>query len=423
LPILLGVAIVFTLISVPAHADSRGSGPGKRQWTHRVSGEIARFGAVTTDPVDGTVYAYGIRTPLGSAELESFVRAIHPRTGKTLWTAPAPRILADAELLVDGARGHLVLSGGYNDGAVVTVLDRQGGLVWQGTGAVGRTLAALDPTSGQVCTVTQDTGSGTVWTTACWSAEGVELFSDRYDSGAALGSGSGPMDIEIDSATGAVVVLGQHRFGDQNGIGQKRMVVSAHSTQGELLWRTDSYAGPRAEGVDLEINPHNGRVYAFGEVRRSSLFLHGLRADNGQMLFRRTWSAGKKSRLSLAQHLVSLPGSGKLVATALHARTLQVVTVNAAGRRVRVARTAVDDYGPLVTQDQRRRIRLAFAPTHRRLVVESYSLRGRRLWRWSTKLPKSSTAVAVGPAALDTRTGRYVVATEQRGRAILHFFK
>jgi hypothetical protein len=423
LPILLGVAIAFTLISVPAHADSRADGPGRRQWTHEMSGEIARFGAVTTDPGGGTIYAYGIRRSPDSAELESFVRAIHPRTGKTLWTTPAPRILADAELLVDGARGHIVLSGGYDSPAAVTVLDRRGNLVWQSTGAVGRTLAALDPTSGRMCTVSQDDGSGTTWTTACWSAEGVKLFSDGYESGAALGYGSRPIDIEIDSATGAVVVLGQHRFGDQNGIGQNRMVISAHSAQGDLLWRTDSYAGPRAEGVDLEINPHNGRVYAFGQARRSGLFLHGLRADNGQMLFRRTWSAGEKSRLSFAQHLVSVPGTGKLVATALHAGALQVVTVNASGRRVRVARTAVDDYAPLVTQDRRRRVRLAFAPTHRRLVVESHSLRGRRLWRWSTELPTSSTAVAVGPATLDTRTGRYVVATEQRGRAILHSFK
>jgi hypothetical protein len=420
LPILLGVAIASALASAPAHADSRANRQGERQWTHQMSGELARFGSVATDPVDGTVYVYGIRRPRGSAELKAFVRAVDGRTGKTLWTTPAPQIYADVELLVDGARGHIVLSGGYDSPAAVTVFDRQGDLLWQSAGAVGRTLAAVDPSGGRVCTVSQDRGSGTTWTTACWSADGEVLFSHGYESGAALGYGSRPIDIEIDSATGAVVVLGQHRFGDQNGIGQNRMVISAHSAQGDLLWRTDAYAGPRAEGVDLEINPHNGRVYAFGQARRSSLFLHGLRADNGQMLFRRTWSAGKKSRRSSAQHLVSLPSSGKLVASALHGRTLQVVTVNAAGRRVRVARTAVDDDAPLVTQDARRRVLLAFSPGHRRLVVEGYSLRARRLW--STKLRSSTRVVAVGPAALDTRTGRYVVATEHRGRATLHAF-
>ncbi|MCW2737697.1 MAG: hypothetical protein JWN97_2341 [Nocardioides sp.] len=422
LPILLGM-IASTLISLPAHADSRANRPGERQWTHQMSGEFARFGAVATDPANRTVYVYGIRQPHDSAESESFVRAIHRRTGKTLWTTPAPQIYADVELMVDGTRGHITLSGGYDSPAAVTVLDRQGNLVWQSTGAVGRTLAAVDPTSGQTCTVSQDRGSGTTWTTACWSTEGVALFSDRYESGAGPGSGSRPLDIEIDSATGAVVVLGQHRFGDQNGIGLNRMVISAHSPHGDLLWRTDSYAGPRAQGVDLEINPHNGRIYAFGQVRRSSLFLHGLRADSGQLLFRRTWSAGRKGRLSLAQHLVSLPGSGNLVATGLHGRTLQIVTVNAAGRRVRVARTTVQGDAPLVTQDPRRRVLLAFSPDQRSLVVESYSMRAHRLWRWSTKLRKSSTVMAMGPAALDPRTGRYVVATEQRGRGILHAFE
>jgi hypothetical protein len=322
--------------------------------------------------------------------------------------------------VVDGARGHIVLSGGYDSPAAVTVLDRRGDRVWQSAGAVGRTLAAVDPSSGRVCTVSQDSGSGTTWTTACWSADGEALFSDGYESGAGPGSGNRPLDIEIDSATGAVVVLGQHRFGDENGIGQNRMVVSAHSAQGDLLWRTSSYAGPRAEGVDLEINPRNGRVYAFGQVRRSSLFLHGLEADNGQVLFRRSWSAGGKGRPTRAQHLVSLPGSGKLVTTALHGRALQVVTVDAAGRRVRAARTAVHDDAPLVTQDPRRGVLLAFSPGHRRLVVEGYSLRARRLW--STTLRNTTRVMAVGPAALDTRTGRYVVATEHRGRAILHAF-
>jgi len=420
LPILLGVAIASTLISVPAHAESRANGPGERQWTHQMSGELARFGSVATDPVNGTVYVYGTRRPRGGAELEAFVRAVDGRTGRTLWTTPAPQIYANAELLVDGARGHIVLSGGYDSPAAVTVLDRQGDQVWQSAGAVGRTLAAVDPTSGRVCTVSQDRGSGTTWTTACWSADGVASFSDRYESGAGPGSSSRPLDIEIDSATGAVMVLGQHRFGDENGIGQNRMVISAHSTQGDLLWRTDSYAGPRAEGVDLEINPHSGRVYAFGEVRRSNLFLHGLRAADGQLLFRRSWSAGRKGRVNLPQHLVSLPRSGGLVATGLHGRALQIVTVNAAGRRVRVARTAVHGDAPVVTQDPRRRVLLASSPGQGRLVVEGYSLRARRLW--STKLRKRATVLAVGPVALDTRTGRYVVATEQRGRAILHAF-
>ena len=420
LPILLGVAIAFTLTSAPAHADSRANGPGKRQWTHQMSGELARFGSVATDPVNGTVYVYGIRRPRGNAELEAFVRAVDGRTGKALWSTPAPQIYADAELLVDGARGHIVLSGGYGSPAAVTVLDRQGDLLWQSAGAVGRTLAAVDPTSGRACTVSQDRGSGTTWTTACWSADGEVLFSHGYESGSGPGSSSRPLDIEIDSATGSVVVLGQHRFGDENGIGQNRMVVSAHSAQGDLLWRTSSYAGPRAEGADLEINPHSGRIYAFGDVRRSSLFLHGLKAGNGQLLFRRSWSAGGKGRPTLPQHLVSLPGSGKLVTTALHGGSLQVATVNAAGRRVRAAQSGVHDDAPLVTQDARRGVLLAFSPGQRRLVVEGYSLRARRLW--STKLRSSTRVVAVGPAALDTRTGRYVVATEHRGRATLHAF-
>ena len=86
---------------------------------------------------------------------------------------------------------------------------------------------AVDPTTGRVCVVTA-TGTGSTWTTQCWSSSGQGQFAKDFRSR----SNSWPNAIAIDDATHRTFVVGG-RTKKFRGV----VTTLAYDAQGRELWK------------------------------------------------------------------------------------------------------------------------------------------------------------------------------------------
>jgi hypothetical protein len=199
--VVLAIAAVL-LAGLPAVAEAP---PVEVAWRNTMK-RPADSQRLLVDPASGDLIA--VTAP--SNDAVQVVRRLDGRTGKLRWTAEVPGWMTD--LAVHPASGRVVLAGKETAGVRLVVLDAGGAVVWQRLTSEETLVGlAVDPVSGQICTVGRSgrrrAGSET-WLTSCWTLDGAPVFADAW---APPEGPSQANDIAIDPRTHRIYVVGTSR--------------------------------------------------------------------------------------------------------------------------------------------------------------------------------------------------------------------
>lgn len=305
-------AVLVVGTTAPAYAAE----PAEVRWENRIaeqsSSSEARDVVVSADGT--TAYATGAFRAGAQDQYDTpFVHAVDVATGATLWTTTLDQGLSIGDVAVDPTTGQILTGGtrwkeGKND-TVVTAFSPTGEQVW--TSAVpGRSLRglAVDATTGQVCVVSA-TGTGSTWTTQCWTSSGQAVFSRDYRSR----SNSWPDHIVIDDVTHRIFVSGG-RTRKFRGL----VTTLAYTAQGRPQWHRSIRVDETYPTVqDLAVDPKTERLYLLVDEDRRALVI-GQRTTNGRTAFKRTLGSGR-SKTPRPKFIDVLPRSHRVVVTS-HAK-------------------------------------------------------------------------------------------------------
>jgi len=285
--------------------------PGEVRWENRIAEQAWQTSAGDVAvSADGTkAYAVGGFQASAQDGSDAFVHAVDVATGATLWTTTLDQDLSVGDVAVDPTTGQ-ILTGGtrWKDGknhAVVTAFSPTGEQVW--TSAVpGRVFfgMAVDAATGQVCVVSA-TGTGSTWTTQCWSRSGQVAFSQDYRSR----SNSWPDEIVIDDVTHRIFVAGA-RTRKFKGL----VTTLAYNARGRTLWQRSTRVSenyPYVQG--LAVDPKARRLYLLVDEERRALVI-GQRTTNGRTAFTRILGSGR-AKTPRPKFIDVLPRSHRVVVT------------------------------------------------------------------------------------------------------------